>query len=125
MYEILQSIYIRLVNEVDSSIFRTQYHTFTTDNRLTGIIGPRGTGKTTLMLQYIKHNIPNKQDALYVSADHIFFNDHTIYSLVQNLYEHDGVKLFFLDEIHKYDGWQQEIKNIYDAFPKITLVFFR
>ncbi len=82
--------------------------------------GARGVGKTTLILQYIKKNIPIDQSSLYVSLDNIWFADNTISSLVDQFVKQGG-KFLFLDEVHKYPNWSQELKNIYDDYPNLKL----
>lgn len=90
---------------------------------LIGIKGARGVGKTTLLLQYIKINLGKELDkVLYVSLDHIWFNTHTLLDLVQS-FEQRGGKYLFLDEVHKYNQWAQELKNIYDNYPELKVVF--
>ncbi len=91
--------------------------------RLIGIKGARGVGKTTLLLQYIKLNLLSELDnVLYVSLDNIWFNNNTIIDLAKS-FEQRGGKYLFLDEVHKYSNWSQEIKNIYDDFPDLKIVF--
>ncbi len=96
---------------------------FNINSRLTGLIGPRGTGKTTLLLQFIKEKIGDKDECIYASADHIFFSNHTLLEFINELYEDYGVRYFFFDEIHKYPRWNQELKNAYDSYPGIKIVF--
>src|SRR5690606_9833784 len=91
--------------------------------RLIGIKGARGTGKTTLLLQYIKFHLADKLDkTLYVSLDAIWFNDRSLSDLVRD-FERMGGQYLFLDEVHKYPGWAQELKNIYDDYPHLKVVF--
>lgn len=91
--------------------------------RLIGIKGSRGVGKTTLILQYIKLNLSAELDAtLYVSLDHIWFSEHQFIHLVDEFYKRGG-KYLFLDEVHKYKDWSVEIKNIYDQYPDLKVVF--
>jgi predicted AAA+ superfamily ATPase len=90
---------------------------------MTGLVGPRGTGKTTLMLQYIKDNFEDKSKCLYLSLDNIYFSAHSLYEYIIEQYETEAIKTFFLDEVHKYKNWNQELKNIYDSFPDITIIF--
>ncbi len=123
MYENLRNTYYRLIDELDIGTFRYLYNSFSVDERLTGLIGPRGVGKTTLLLQFIKNKLASTQDAFYFSADHIYFNKNTLLDFVGRLYEEEDVRLFFIDEIHKYKNWNQELKNIYDSFPRIKIVF--
>jgi predicted AAA+ superfamily ATPase len=85
------------------------------DSRLVGIKGARGVGKTTLMLQYILQNYGQDNIALYVSLDNIWFADHKLSTLADDFVKHGGRHLF-LDEVHKYPSWSQEIKNIYDDY---------
>lgn len=90
--------------------------------RLVGVRGARGVGKTTLLLQYIKLHLPSDTSVLYVSLDHIWFTEHKLYDLAENFVKRGG-KHLFLDEVHKYQGWAQELKNIYDDFPELKVVF--
>ena len=90
--------------------------------RLIGIKGARGTGKTTMLLQHIKENYGISEDALYISLDNIYFSDNTLVDLADK-FAKTGGKYLFLDEIHKYPGWSREIKNIYDDYPELKIVF--
>lgn len=91
--------------------------------RLIGLKGARGVGKTTLLLQYIKLNLADHLDrVLYVSLDHIWFNTHSLSELIQS-FERKGGKFLFLDEVHKYANWAQELKNAYDESPELKIVF--
>ena len=91
--------------------------------RLIGIKGARGIGKTTLLLQYIKlHLRSSLGQTLYVSLDDIWFNHHSLIELVRD-FERQGGRYLFLDEVHKYSGWAQELKNIYDSYPNLKIVF--
>lgn len=93
------------------------------DARLIGIKGARGIGKTTLLLQYIKLHLSNSLgQTLYVSLDDIWFNHHSLIELVRD-FERQGGQYLFLDEVHKYSGWAQELKNIYDSYPNLKIVF--
>jgi uncharacterized protein len=100
---------------------RYLYHEIEWDNRMIGIIGPRGVGKTTLLLQFVKEKL-NSQDALYVSADDLFFSENRLYDVAESFYVNAG-KHLFIDEIHKYQDWSRELKNIYDSFPQLKIVF--
>ncbi|MFO7882760.1 MAG: AAA family ATPase [Kosmotogaceae bacterium] len=90
--------------------------------RLIGIKGARGVGKTTLLLQYIKKNFKIDESVLYVSLDDIWFSDNRLVDLADDFVKKGG-KHLFLDEVHKYPDWSREIKNIYDDFPEIHVVF--
>jgi predicted AAA+ superfamily ATPase len=90
--------------------------------RMIGIKGARGVGKTTLMLQYIKKRFEHDLAVLYVSLDDIWFSDNKLSDLADRFVKQGG-KLLFLDEVHKYPGWSRELKNIYDDFPELKIVF--
>ncbi|MDR2145262.1 MAG: AAA family ATPase [Tannerella sp.] len=92
------------------------------DNRLSAITGARGTGKTTMILQHIKKTFGNSpREALYVSLDHIWFSGNRLFDLA-NAFEKQGGKYLFLDEVHKYENWSREVKNIYDNFSNLKVV---
>lgn len=85
-----------------------------------GIRGLRGTGKTTMLLQYLKFHL--KQKGLYVTADHPYFWDNSLLDLADHLDKND-VSVLLIDEIHKYPRWSLELKNIYDGFPRLRVIF--
>ena len=91
--------------------------------RLIGIRGARGVGKTTMMLQHIRETYGlNPTAALYASLDHLYFSRHSLLDLAEEFYNQGG-QCLYLDEVHKYAGWSREIKNIYDGFPELKVVF--
>jgi predicted AAA+ superfamily ATPase len=92
------------------------------DNRLIAIRGARGVGKTTLLLQYIKRNLPKDSSALYVSLDNIWFSEHRLIDLIDDFVKKGG-KYLFADEVHKYPNWSQELKNAFDDYPELQIVF--
>jgi len=117
------TIYKRLLSSTKYSTYRYIYTQFNTKSRLTGLIGPRGTGKTTLLLQYINEKIEEKDKCIYVTLDHIYFANNLLIDFVNEMYEVYGIDTFFFDEIHKYPNWNQELKNIYDSNKNIKIVF--
>ena len=90
--------------------------------RLIGIRGARGVGKTTLLLQYIRQNLSRDHTVIYLSLDNIWFAEHRLYDFADSFVKQGG-KYLFLDEVHKYPNWSQEIKNLYDDFPELKIVF--
>ena len=90
-------------------------------SRLLGIVGPRGVGKTTMILQYIKEQLDFKS-TLYVSADDLYFTSNSLYELSQEFHVNGG-KYLFIDEIHKYPEWSRELKNMYDSFRDLHVIF--
>ncbi len=92
------------------------------DWRLISLIGTRGVGKTTLLLQHLKQQFGVGQQAIYVSLDDIFFTTNRLVDFADDFYKKGG-KILYLDEVHKYNGWAREIKNLYDFYPDLKLVF--
>lgn len=92
------------------------------NDRLIGLTGARGVGKTTFLLTHILENLNNTPHALYASLDDIYFANTTLVELADNWVKKGGQYLF-LDEIHKYPNWAQELKNIYDRYKKLKVVF--
>lgn len=90
--------------------------------RMNGIIGARGTGKTTLMLQQLKELREKGHEVLYARLDDIYFSDHSMAGLADEFRKFGGEYLY-LDEIHKYPGWARELKNIYDSSPELKIVY--
>lgn len=120
--EALFLAYNRRLQETDCSFQRFLYNKIDWNERLIGIKGARGVGKSTMILQHIKLTFDNTAQAFYASLDHIWFVSHTLSELVEYLYTH-GVSHIYLDEVHRYHGWIREIKNIYDSYPKMHIVF--
>lgn len=119
--ENLNRIYKKLLRETKTDFRRYLYDAINWDNRIVGIRGPRGVGKTTMMLQHIKEELP-VDDVLYVNADDIYFSNHRLLDLAENLVQH-GVHHLYIDEIHKYKDWSKELKLIYDYFSELKVVF--
>jgi len=110
-----------LLQNTTTDFKRYLYDKVSWNSRMIGIIGARGVGKTTMILQYIKENLDSKK-ALYVSADDMYFGESKLFDLADDFYKSDGEYLF-VDEIHKYTDWSRELKNIYDSFPTLKIVF--
>jgi len=110
-----------LLQNTTTDFKRYLYENVSWESRMVGIIGARGVGKTTMILQHIKENLDSKI-ALYVSADDMYFSENRLFDLADNFYKNAGEYLF-IDEIHKYTDWSRELKNIYDSFPALKVVF--
>ena len=102
---------------------RYLYDTIDRDLRCIGILGARGTGKTTLMLQMVKeHSAGGNDRALYVSIDSPYFQAHDLFEFARTFHQHGG-EVLFIDEVHKYPDWSVHIKSIYDGLPGLRVVF--
>lgn len=110
-----------LLQSTTTNFKRYLYDKVSWESRMIGIIGARGVGKTTMILQHIKENLDSKR-ALYVSADDMYFGENRLFDLADDFYK-DAGEYLFIDEIHKYIDWSRELKNIYDSFPTLKVVF--
>lgn len=119
--EELYATYRLLLDRTPLAFQRFLHRRINWNSRLVAILGARGVGKSTLMLQHIKME-ENVDDALYVLADDFYFTSHRLYDVASDFYRHGG-KVLFIDEIHKYKGWSVEVKNIYDKLPDLRVVY--
>lgn len=110
------------INSVNTGFKRYLWNKIDWNSRLIAITGARGVGKTTLLLQYIKENLAkNPDEVIYVNLDDLYFSKTTIVDFTDEFVKRGG-KYLFLDEVHKYLNWSQEIKNIYDYFNQLKIV---
>lgn len=119
--QVLQEKFKMLLDATDTTYVRDIHDSIAWDDRLVAILGARGIGKTTLVLQHIKL-YEDILSSLYVSADDLWFSSHTLYELADVFYKNGG-KALYIDEIHKYRNWAQEIKNIYDSYPRLRVAY--
>lgn len=117
----LQARYRKLLIETENRFHRYMYDRINWNSRMIGLTGPRGVGKTTLVLQYIKEHLPTDA-ALYVTAEDFYFADHRLLELA-DLFVKQGGKHLFIDEIHRYADWSKELKLMYDYHPELQVVF--
>ena len=111
--------YRNILKNVDTSYVRNIHSTIPWNDRLIAILGARGVGKTTLVLQHIKL-YEDVDTTLFVYADDLWFSSHSLVTLAEMFYTNGG-RVLYIDEIHKYKNWSQEIKNIYDQYPDLKV----
>lgn len=119
--QVLYQKFETLLQNTATDFKRYLYEKISWDSRMVGIVGPRGVGKTTMILQYIKEHLDSKK-ALYVSADDMYFSENSLVGLAGDFYKNAG-EFLFIDEIHKYNDWSRALKNIYDSYPTLKVVF--
>ncbi len=112
----------RLIEGTSLEFQRSHLHSLDWSNRLTGLKGARGTGKTTLLLQWLKAQNMPADKAIYCSLDDLYFSANTLKETARQFYKNGG-KILVLDEVHKYKNWSAEVKNIYDFFPGLKVLF--
>ena len=112
----------RRMEETDTTYHRPLYNELDWDDRLVCIKGAKGTGKTTMMLQFLKEHPEELDRSFYVSLDSLWFSKHSPLDVVDWLHGNGGRRLF-LDEVHYFRGWQTLVKNIYDDYPDLNLAY--
>ena len=110
------------VEQTKTDFIRSLMFDIQWNNRMICIRGARGVGKTTLLLQQMKQFLPKNNSVLYVSLDNIWFAEHKLSELIDRFVKRGGTHLL-LDEVHKYPNWSQELKNAYDDFHELKIVF--
>ena len=109
------------LKQTTSTFHRYMYSQISWESRMFGLVGPRGVGKSTMILQYVKEHW-DKRQMLYVTADHLYFSSHTLAETVEEFVKEGGEQIF-IDEIHKYENWSRELKQIYDSHPDLKVGF--
>ena len=115
----LYELYYAKLDETPTNFLRYLHDRINWDNRMIAILGERGVGKTTLMLQKIK--LDGAAHTLYFGADNVYFSRHTLFDTANEFYRKGGQRLY-IDEIHKYPSWSAELKMIYDYCPQLQVV---
>ena len=110
-----------MLRQTTEKHFRYIYKEIDWSARMIGIVGPRGVGKSTMLRQHILRQT-DRDKILYVSADFVYFNTHSLIYLADEFIKDGGTRLF-IDEIHKYKNWSQELKQIFDVHPELQIVF--
>ncbi|AHW58934.1 hypothetical protein SAMN05444285_1157 [Draconibacterium orientale] len=119
--EQINILYQSILSRTNTKFIRFLFNKINLENRMNAIIGSRGAGKTTLLLQLIKQKLPITK-TLYLSADNIYLTNLNLFELAQK-FSNTGGLFLFIDEIHKYPNWSQELKMIYDYLPDLKVVF--
>ena len=109
------------LKQTTSAFHRYMYDKISWTSRMFGLVGPRGVGKSTIVLQYIKENRAFRK-MFYLSADHLYFSTQTLFDTVEQFVKEGGEQIF-IGEIHKYANWSRELKQIYDSFPELKVGF--
>ncbi len=120
--EILLAFQNSLLRSISNDFRRYLHQQIDWKQRMIGIKGPRGAGKTTLLLQHLKYDLNLPETALYITADHTWFYNHSLLETADD-WQKMGGKYLFIDEVHKYPNWSRELKNIYDGYPELQVFF--
>ena len=120
--EFFKEAHINLVNNAKSAVRRELIDEIDWSQRLIGIKGFRGVGKTSFLLDYLRENYPDLKDFLYINLNSFYFSSRKISGFADEFYKRGG-KLLVLDQIHKYPNWAIELKECYDNLPDLKIVF--
>lgn len=119
--ETLQKYFETMLADTPTTFHRYMWDKIDWQSRLIGLKGPRGVGKTTLLLQYAKERL-NRNTTLMVNAEDLYFTQHKLVDLADEFVRLGG-KVLLVDEIHKYEGWSRELKLIYDYHKQLQVIF--
>lgn len=111
-----------LVARVPTSYKRSDPKGINWEWKMNAIIGARGVGKTTMLLQRLKEAKEQGEKSIYVSLDDPFFTENSLYE-VAGQFSREGGRILMIDEVHKYPKWSSELKNIYDYHQELKVVF--
>lgn len=110
------------LSQVSLDFKRYLYPQINWDSNVIGIMGERGVGKTTMLLQRIKEKYANPDDTFYISLDHYWFGTHELQDLIKFMYKR-GITEFYIDEVHKYKGWSGILKTLVDELHDLRIVY--
>lgn len=111
------------LQHVSLNFKRYMYEKLPWEARLVGLMGPRGVGKSTMVLQHLKEqNDDVRKKSIYISADHSYFLTHTLEETAAQ-FVREGGQWMYIDEVHKYENWSIELKQIYDGHPELHVFF--
>ena len=114
--------YHRKIRRIPAKFKRYLYDKINWDARMIGIKGARGVGKTTLLMQHILNTYKDIDLTIYASLDDLWFQAHTLMELV-DWADQRGIDRLYLDEVHRYPNWALNLKNIYDNYPDMKIVY--
>jgi predicted AAA+ superfamily ATPase len=117
----IYEISAKAVESISIQHIRKQIEWLDQPERLICIKGSRGVGKTTLLLQFAKTRLQDKQ-YVYISLDNLFFTEKRLFDFADDFYKNGG-KYLLIDEVHHYPNWSVELKNIYDSLSDLKIVY--
>ncbi len=120
--ESLYRTHAYLVEHMNAPIRRDLMDEINWDDRLIGIKGTRGVGKTTFLLQYAKEKFGTDRSCLYLNMNNFYFSGHGLVKFADEFIKQGG-KVLLIDQVFKYDDWSKELKKCYDLFPNLKIVF--
>lgn len=117
-----RQLHTLLLKQINLRVKRYALQEFPLEDRIMGITGARGVGKTWLLLQYIKQKYGLSEEALYISLDHLYFSNRNFSGMVEDFVNRGGIHIF-IDEVHKHPEWNLELRKIYNQHPGLKITF--
>ena len=111
-----------LIEHTDAPIRRGLMDEINWNDQLIGIKGTRGVGKTTFLLQYAKEKFGTDRSCLYLNMNNLYFSQHRLADFAEKFVK-DGGRVLLIDQVFKYDGWSHELRECYDNYPELRIVF--
>lgn len=111
-----------LVEHINAPVRRDLMDEIDWNDRLIGIKGTRGVGKTTFLLQYAKEKFSIDRSCLYINMNNFYFAGHTLVDFAYE-FQKQGGKVLLVDQVFKYDDWSKELRQCYERFPNLKIIF--
>ena len=111
-----------LVEHTHAPVRRDLMDEINWSDRLIGIKGTRGVGKTTFLLQYAKEKFGTDRSCLFINMNNFYFSGHSIIDFAEK-FQLQGGKVLLIDQVFKYPNWSEELRICYDRFPELKIVF--
>lgn len=111
-----------LVEHVNTRVHRQLMREINWDDRLIGIKGSRGVGKTTFLLEYAKQKFGTDRRCLYINLNHFYFTENRLVDFATRFYRQGG-RTLLIDQVFKDPDWSKHLRSIYDTLPELQVVF--
>lgn len=111
-----------LVEHTNAPVRRDLMDEIDWSDRLIGIKGTRGVGKTTFLLQYAKEKFGTDRSCLFINMNNFYFSGHSIVDFA-NEFQKRGGKVLLIDQVFKHPEWSKELRMCYDRYPNLKIVF--
>lgn len=111
-----------LIEHTNAPVRRDLMDEIDWNDRLIGIKGTRGVGKTTFLLQYAKEKFGTDRSCIFINMNNFYFSGHSIVDFAYE-FQKNGGKVLLIDQVFKYPDWSRELRICYDRFPTLKIVF--
>jgi uncharacterized protein len=120
--EFFREAHINMINSTKSVVRRELIDEIDWNHRLIGIKGFRGVGKTSFLIDCLREKFPDTKESLYINLNSFYFTRRKIFGFADEFYKRGG-KVLFIDQIHKYPDWAEELRECYDKLSGLNIIF--